>query len=206
VNASHLLFFWAGKSKPTVEPDLSTCESNRDLEACAKLMLNSIGCHDLARRVKVRWNARLSSTAGMASYKLWQVSLNPRLAEFGPAEIDITLRHELAHLVAKFRAGRRRIRPHGPEWKQACADLGLPGEKRCHSLPLPRRRVTRKHFYRCPQCKVEVERVRPFRERVACLNCCRKYNHGRYDDRFRLEKTEKGGTPSKGHLQSNSAA
>ncbi len=167
-------------------------------------MLIAIGCRDLARRVKVRWNARLSSTAGMASYTLWQITLNPRLADLGRDEVDVTLKHELAHLVAKFRAGRRRIRPHGPEWKQACADLGLPDEKRCHNLPLPRRHMTRKHFYRCPQCKLEVERVRPFRERVACLNCCRKYNDGRYDERFRLEKITKGGTRPRKILQSDS--
>ena len=184
---------------------MPSIDSPEDLEAHAKLMLNAIGCRDLAHRVKVRWNARLSSTAGMASYALWQVTLNPRLADFGLAEIEITLKHELAHLVAKFRAGRRRIKPHGPEWKKACADLGLPDEKRCHSLPLPRRRISRRHFYRCPHCKLEVERVRPFRVRVACLKCCRKHSHGLYDDRFRLEKLVNIGTPSLRQHQSDSA-
>jgi predicted SprT family Zn-dependent metalloprotease len=40
-------------------------------------------------------------------------------------EIDRTLRHELAHLLAQFRVGRRRIAPHGPEWRIACRDLGI---------------------------------------------------------------------------------
>src|ERR1700730_17806348 len=50
-------------------------------------------------------------------------------------EIDRTLRHELAHLLAQFRAGRRRISPHGEEWRQACHDLGIGDEVRCHNLP-----------------------------------------------------------------------
>jgi SprT protein len=204
VKASQLLFRWATRARPAFESELPD-EPNEELEERAKRMLIAIGCHDLARRLKVKWNARLSSTAGTASYALFQISLNPRLAEFGRAEIDTTLKHELAHLVAKFRSGRRRIKPHGQEWKQACADLGLPGEKRCHSLPLPRRQVARKHFYRCPQCKVEVQRVRPFRGRVACLTCCRKHSHGRYDDRFRLEKIAKGGTRLRENRQSDSA-
>lgn len=202
MKASQLFFRWA--DRPAVEQELPTFDSSHDLEAHAKLMLIAIGCRDLANRVKVRWNARLSSTAGVASYALWQVTLNPRLADFGRTEIDNTLKHELAHLVAKFRAGRRKIKPHGREWKQACADLGLPDEKRCHSLPLPRRRMIRKHFYRCPKCKLEVERVRPFRERVACLNCCQKHSHGRYDERFRLEKLAKGSARPQKRRQSDS--
>ena len=37
-------------------------------------------------------------------------------------EVDRTLRHELAHLLAQWRVGRRRIAPHGKEWRQACRD------------------------------------------------------------------------------------
>ena len=59
----------------------------------------------------------------------------------GTGEVERTLRHEAAHLLAHWRAGRRRIQTHGPEWRQACADLGIPGETVTHTLPLaPRRR------------------------------------------------------------------
>src|SRR5207237_3228502 len=40
-------------------------------------------------------------------------------------EIERTLRHELAHLLAQWRNGRRRIAPHGSEWSRACRALGL---------------------------------------------------------------------------------
>ena len=68
-------------------------------------------------------------------YSAQLISLNPRLCEHGADEIDRTLRHELAHLLAQFRAGRRRILPHGAEWREACRDLGIADEKRCHTLP-----------------------------------------------------------------------
>ncbi len=156
------------------------------LEATARRLLDAIGCGALP--VKVRWNARLRTTAGLACARSGMISLNPRLIAFGMPEVDRTLRHELAHLLARFRQGRRRIQPHGPEWRQACADLGLADEKRCHDLPLPRRRIAPKHLYRCRSCAAEVARVRPFRRAVACLKCCRSFNHGRYDEKYRFVK------------------
>lgn len=161
------------------------------LETTARLLLEGIGCRALAKQVRVRWNRRLQTTAGLANFKQWTVSLNPRLVAFGMEEVDRTLRHELAHLLARYRAGRRRIQPHGPEWRQACSDLGLDDEKRCHELPLPRRRMVRKVLYRCRHCQSEVRRVHPFRRAVACLKCCREFNRGRYDERYRFELVSK---------------
>lgn len=158
------------------------------LEAEARLWLRRLGCEELARLIRIRWNSRMRTTAGVACYGRSLIILNPKLARFGTGEIDKTLRHELAHLLAKFRAGRRRIAPHGPEWRAACRDLGLPDEKRCHDLPLPRARRAARHLYRCPHCREEIARVRPFRRRVACLACCRAHNGGRYHEQFRLVK------------------
>jgi predicted SprT family Zn-dependent metalloprotease len=130
----------------------------------------------------------MRSTAGMAYAGKSLVHLNPRLREFGDGEVDRTLRHELAHLLAHHRAGRRRISPHGREWQQACRDLGLADEKRCHDLPLPRREVRARHFYRCPGCATVLRRVRPLRPKSACLACCRQHSGGRYAERFRFVK------------------
>ena len=159
-----------------------------DLTAPAQGLLQAIGCSGLAEKVVIRWNARMRSTAGMAFPQRALVTLNPRLSQFGADEVDRTLRHELAHLVAHSRAGRRRIAPHGEEWRKACTDLGLTDEKRCHTLPLPQRRLQRKHRYRCPSCGIELQRVKPIRRRTACLLCCRKHSRGRYDERFRFVK------------------
>jgi predicted SprT family Zn-dependent metalloprotease len=154
----------------------------------ARELLRAVGCAGLAERVVVRWNQRMRSTAGTAHPGKSLVNLNPRLREFGDDEIDRTLRHELAHLLAHHRAGCRRIAPHGAEWRAACAALGVAGEARCHDLPLPRRKLAARHRYRCPGCGVVIDRVRPMRRRFACLACCRAHNRGRYDPRFGFVK------------------
>ena len=159
-----------------------------ELEETARELLRGIGCEKLARRVNVVWHPRLRTTAGQAFYGKNQVRMNPKLMQFGMEEVDKTLRHELAHLVARYRAGGRRIAPHGAEWQEACRELGLAGEKRCHDLPLPRVKQRERHRYRCSHCGREYGRVRAFRRAVACLECCRAYAGGRYHERYRLVK------------------
>jgi SprT protein len=163
-------------------------DSAASLQETARNLLRSVGRDELANCVRVRWNPRMRSTAGTAFPAKSLITLNPRLIEFGAEEIDRTLRHELAHLLAHHRAGRRRIQPHGAEWQKACTDLGLVDEKRCHDLPLPRRKIARRFIYRCPNCAVELHRTRPFRRKSACLACCRRFRGGRYDEKFRFIK------------------
>src|SRR5678815_1360534 len=117
------------------------------LEAAARDLLLGQGATTLAAQVRVEWSARLRTAAGHAECGSARVLLNRRLAANGEAEIDRTLRHELAHLLAQFRAGRRRIAPHGMEWRRACADLGIADELRCHNLPFPIRRLNRRYLY-----------------------------------------------------------
>jgi SprT protein len=157
-----------------------------DLHELATRLLHSVGATALAEQMILRWNPRLRNTAGMAYPGRKLITLNPRLAQFGPEEIDRTLRHELAHLLAHHRAGRRRIDPHGKEWKLACRDLGLVDEKRTHDLPLPRHTQQPRHFYRCPGCGLELKRVKPLRKQSACAVCCRAHSRGRFDVRFRF--------------------
>ena len=157
-----------------------------DLETKARELSRSLGAARIANELRVEWNSRLKTSAGRADYRHKLISLNPRLFEH-PAEIDRTLRHELAHLLAQFRAGRRRVFPHGEEWQQACRDLGIADEKRCHNLPFQARRYTPRFIYRCPNCRQEFPRVRRVRGAVACLACCRAHNGGEFDGRFRLK-------------------
>ena len=156
--------------------------SGRDLEleTRARNILSTTAASLLAATVRVEWNSRMRSAAGRADYSEQLVALNPRLQEHGADEIDRTLRHELAHLLAQARAGRRRISPHGLEWRTACSDLGIPNEARCHTLPLPVHRRTARYLYRCPKCSRDFPRVRRIRRRLACLDCCRKYHGGKF--------------------------
>jgi predicted SprT family Zn-dependent metalloprotease len=156
------------------------------LEAKAREILAALQADDLARDVHVEWNARLFSAAGRADSRRNLVSLNPRLRDHDSAEIDRTLRHELAHLLAQFRAGRRRISPHGAEWRRACRDLGIGDEARCHTLPFPVQQRARRFLYRCSRCGKEFPRVRRIKRGVACLDCCRKFNGGKFDPKARL--------------------
>ena len=156
-----------------------------DLESKAREILYELGANKLAFGIRVEWNSRLKTSAGRADYRHKLISLNPRLFAH-PAEIDRTLRHELAHLLAQFRVGRRRLLPHGTKWQQACRDLGIADEKRCHNLPFPAKRYVARFMYRCPNCRQEFPRVHRARHAVACLACCRAHNGGEFDARFRL--------------------
>ena len=152
----------------------------------ARELLRSLGAKRIATELRVEWNSRLKTAAGRADHRQKLISLNPQLVEH-PAEIDRTLRHELAHILAQFRAGRRRISPHGSEWQQACRDLGIADEKRCHTLPFPAKRYAPRFIYRCPNCRRDFPRVRKIKRTVACLACCRAHNGGEFDVRFRLK-------------------
>jgi SprT protein len=166
-------------------PGYSYVERNLDLEETARDLLRTNGADRIANDLRVEWNSRLKTAAGRADYRQKIISLNPRLSEY-PSEIDRTLRHELAHILAQFRAGRRRIPPHGVEWQQACVDFGIADETRCHNLPFPARTYVARFLYCCPNCHQEFPRVRCVRRAVACLACCRKHNGGDFDPRFRL--------------------
>ena len=159
--------------------------SDDHLETTARELLRANGASRIARHLRVEWNPRLKTAAGRADHREKLISLNPKLVQH-PDEIDRTLRHELAHILAQFRAGRRRIPPHGNQWQQACVDLGIADEKRCHNLPFPPRTYAARFIYRCPNCGQEFPRVRRLRRTVACLACCRKHNGGEFDPRFRL--------------------
>jgi SprT protein len=151
----------------------------------ARELLCFLGAAQIANELRVEWNSRLTTAAGRADYGQKLISLNPRLVEH-PTEIDRTLRHELAHILAQFRCGRRSIPPHGDDWRQACADLGIADEKRCHNLPFPARTHAARFLYHCPNCGQEFPRVRRMRRAVACLACCRKHNGGEFAPRFQL--------------------
>ena len=189
--ASQLEFLWTSwqrvrRSAPTPPGPVSREGDDRALTAWCAEASRSLGLGELARRVRVSWNPRMRTTAGRAWWPDRRIELNPKLREVPAEELWRTLKHELAHLVAYERAGRRRIEPHGTEWRVACAELGIPGEGPYHSLPFQGRRLKRNHIYVCLHCLSEIRRVRPIKRAVACYSCCRKFSGGQYDSKFRL--------------------
>lgn len=156
----------------------------------ARQWLRQLDCTGAAKALQVVWNGRLQTTAGTACAYTMRVELNPRLQAFGEAQISRTLRHEIAHVVAHIRAGKRarRIQTHGPEWRQACTELGIAGEPAFHDLPFERRTLARKHTYECPHCGLVAHRVRKFERYTACYQCCKKYNHGQFSPQFQFRR------------------
>ena len=139
---------------------------------------------EYARTVRIIWNSRMRSTAGRAFLYEAKVELNPKLLEISLdmeeslGQVRQTLLHELAHLLAHHRYGRG-ISAHGAEWKQACVDLGIPGETATHQLNLPTRTQQKKWSYTCPVCLEIIYRVRKMKSQSACYTCCKKHNRGR---------------------------
>ena len=176
-------------------PTLVVLGRDFGLEEKARELLAPLNAVDLAKSVRVEWNARLFSAAGRADSRRKLISLNPRLREHELAEIDRTLRHELAHLLAQFRAGRRRVAPHGTEWRKACRDLGIADESRCHALPFPVQRRARPFLYQCPRCGKDFPRARRIKRPIACLDCCRKFNRGKFDRSAQLRLVQSAKCP-----------
>lgn len=178
--------------KPQPAPRVSHAKEDGGLTAWCVETAKSLFLQELARKVRVSWNPRMQTTAGRAWWPDRMIELNPKLRECEPEELWRTLKHELAHLVAYERCGRRRIDPHGPEWQAACVDLGISGEKPFHNLPFKRRRMKRKYAYICSNCFTTIHRVKPIARSVACYDCCRKFNNGVYQDRYRLIEQKRG--------------
>lgn len=127
--------------------------------------------------VTVVWNKRLQSCAGKARYRLMQIDLNPALAEH-KGEIKRTFLHELAHILNYLRCkqvGLTRCDGHGPNWKKACCDLGIPNEKRCHSLNLSSQKKA-KYMLTCNACGYTIPRQRKPKHSTSCGKCCKTYN------------------------------
>lgn len=159
---------------------------DEDLTKICSRLAKMLGLHQLAARVGVEWNPRMRSTAGRATWPTCLIELNTHLPKISQDELRRTLLHELAHLVTYERLGHVDVLPHGEEWQQACADVGIPGESATHRLTLPARTFKKKWKYICPNCGSAIQRVRRFKGRVACYECCQKTRAREYDERFRL--------------------
>lgn len=157
------------------------------IEDCRSWLLD-LQMFELAEKVTVCWNRKLATTAGLAYHVDARIELNLQLLQFAPEEPLRTLKHELAHLIAHHRAGKRRIQPHGREWQRACVELGIPGEDRCHTLPFARRQVSKRFAYKCKNCGIVVPRVRPLARDSACYPCCKKFNGGAFNRNFQLQR------------------
>jgi len=164
-------------------------------ELCKALIIGINPEHESwASQIKVFWNPRMRSTAGIARYQEMSICLNPKLWHISTVEVQRALRHELAHLLAwKTRNRKGTFTNHGQEWKDACTALGIKGEKVYHHFPqIKATRQAPKYKYTCPHCNTSLYRVRPVSHKrlIACIACCKKYNGGAYAPVYRFKLSE----------------
>lgn len=84
-----------------------------------------------------------------------EIRLSRHLLEEHPEKVEAVLRHELGHALAHHRHGSD-IDPHGTEWHEAMADLGVDEPERLHELTL----VDPDYVLRCvdDDCDAEIKR------------------------------------------------
>lgn len=137
--------------------------------------------------VRLRFDLR-GTTAGQAILRdprQPEIRLNAQLlAENGAEFLNRTIPHEVAHLAAYYRKGRRPQRPHGPEWQALMQSFGLVPE-RCHRYDVSRARVRRliTHTYRCACRTHELSSIRHNRigrgeTRYHCRSCGQELRPG----------------------------
>lgn len=134
----------------------------------------------LRKRPELGWKS-LRVTAGIAYYRTHQIALSTRLL-VNEERLRITLIHEYAHLLAVERHGRQAAN-HGPAWRQAMLDLGLP-PIRTHDYEVERNAPRQRVIYQCQHCGVKLVRARRLPKR-------RKYMHSNCGGGIRLIAVEK---------------
>lgn len=110
----------------------------------------------------IDYSLNSSKTLGRANHVQSTMSLNEKiLNEFGDLYIDEIVVHEFAHFVVKAlypfgmnSATRRRVMPHGKEFKKVCAVFGISGKSTTNlfseSKVLEEKKSTlKRHPYHC---------------------------------------------------------
>jgi len=124
------------------------------------------------------WNNRKRGF-GVCRYGFKRVELSLPLTRLnGAAEVEDTIRHEIAHALAGADA------KHGYAWRAQCLVTGARLERCYDSAKVVQ--PPSKHEAVCPKCGRVVKRNRLICQRMACLACCNKYNGGRFTTDFLL--------------------
>lgn len=141
------------------------------------------GVPGLESRVIVELSTRLRRSLGRCVPAKRVVRLNARLLEAPEDLLVEVLCHEVAHVAVYELVGRKRYRPHGPEWMDLMRKAGFQPRVRMDPSTLPSSLdprhssrdtrhstlVTRRFEHRCPVCQA----VRFARRRVPQWRCAR---------------------------------
>lgn len=147
--------------------------------------MNLSDAYDLAEKlIKLHelhdWTFRFDGAKtrfGCCNFTKKQISLSRQLVSLNPAPIIYdTILHEIAHALIGPHHG------HSALWKEKIKSLGgIPKARYHHSeVTIPKGKYT----VTCPFCKLESQANK--QKKVACKNCCKRYNNGIYTEKFRL--------------------
>ena len=143
---------------------------NIDLALAADQLLADL-CqkHPMGNRPAIQWRGYRVS-AGMAYFKTGIIGLS-HLVIKDQQQLEDTLKHEYAHLLAYHRHGRKAI-GHGEHWKQAMLELGLK-PKVCHNYTVQRNERRQEVGYLCQRCGKTLVRARklPKKRRYVHVGC-----------------------------------
>ncbi len=140
--------------------------------------------HDLLQthNLEPDWSFRFDHAKrrfGCCNYTKKEISLSKHLTQLNSKEqVTETLLHEIAHALTP---GDH----HGKKWQAKCLELGITAE-RCYKL----QDVTTPQanfLLVCPNCNLEVPRMRRSRTKYVCRACCKRYNNGKPSSKYQLE-------------------
>jgi predicted SprT family Zn-dependent metalloprotease len=127
---------------------------------------------------------------GVCKYKSKVIGLSRHLTELNDVDhVKDTILHEIAHVIA----GEHGDRGHGILWKMTAKTIGAK-PSRCYSSAEVVAPAKPLEVF-CGNCGMTKQVFRRKSKRIACGICCKKYNKGKYDERFLL-----GIRPTQKHL------
>jgi predicted SprT family Zn-dependent metalloprotease len=131
---------------------------------------------------KFEFNNR-KRAAGLCSYRKKTIYVSKYLLEQNldkSLEFENTLRHELAHAIDFEMRGTS---DHSKVWKAVAREVLCTAE-RCYSTDVIQTKVQTKYTVVCDTCGKE--KAGHKRGNSACGVCCKKYNGGKYDEKYAL--------------------
>jgi SprT protein len=119
-------------------------DMKRECEAKVKQSVSIIEKNFNVKMITPKVSFQLRGTcAGKACHSNNTIKVNPILLKENYEEmINQTIPHEVAHLATRV-IYRRRVKPHGHEWREVMYSLGLE-PTRCHQYDVSNARVCRR--------------------------------------------------------------
>ena len=113
---------------------------------------------------------------GCCNMLIKQITLSKKLVELNTYnDVKNTILHEIAHAISPIKSH------HDYIWKKNAISLGCDGQRVYSNINKP----TASYVYECPSCGNQSARYKRT-DSSACGVCCRKFNHGKYTEKYKL--------------------